>query len=511
MSAREVEVGAESALSVSMTGAALPPGRRELVKRLWVVAIPSYLQTFIGMSVGLWTSSLVGHLGETEELAAVGMGNVFVNLTGYSWIYGLAQAICTLSSQSWGAHSYHAVGLHLQRAFLILLIFADLPLLLLWLNSGPLLRAVGQSHEVARLVSLYTAIRAPGVLCQTLNGVVVKTLFSMSKTTITFGVSVASAICCIVLNFVLIRWLGFVGAPVAALATELLECTAICTFAWRDADFRRCWPGFSRHAWKEWGSFLKLACPSLFLCGIEWWTWDLQTFMAGFISALAQATQAVAPGLAGVQYCAGSALGAGATTVVGNLLGEGSALGAKRCSLLVVQLALALSCLQAWAFVAARATVPHWFTDDPDVYHSIVSILPLTIGFCFFDGLQTVFCGILVATGRQHIAAPLIFVCYWVLGLPIGVCLAFGVLGPRKMGLSGLWVGMLVGVVLHVLAFGTLVCRLNWEKIAEEVRERTQQEREAAEQSAACSAGAATFASEASSDTVSPPFLRSDA
>lgn len=46
-------------------------------------------------------------------------------------------------------------------------------------------------------------------------------------------------------------------------------------------------------------------------------------------------------------------------------------------------------------------------------------------GYIALDGLQSVLSGIIRGTGRQAVAAPVIFVSYYVIGLPTSFFLAF--------------------------------------------------------------------------------------
>eukprot|EP00927_Polykrikos_kofoidii_P049604 TRINITY_DN43642_c0_g1_i1.p1 TRINITY_DN43642_c0_g1~~TRINITY_DN43642_c0_g1_i1.p1 ORF type:complete len:524 (-),score=37.49 TRINITY_DN43642_c0_g1_i1:348-1817(-) len=454
-----------------------PPDNRDILRRLIVVSVPIYPLGLFGRCVGLFSCALVGRLGDTDALAAVGLANVVTNITGYSWLWGLSAAISTLSSQSWGARSYHAVGITLQRAFLILVCFADIPLVVLWLLSEPILLAVDQPPEVARLVALYAQIRIPGIFLQTVYVVVTRTLLSIGNSRIILLVSTVTMISNVAVSFLLIPRYGFIGAPVALLLCDVIQACAVCIFAGRDAAFRTCWSGLSREAWKNWSAFLRISFPSLIMIAVEWWTWDLLSLFAGWISPIAQATQAVVPRFTDIQYSVGEAFGTGATTVIGNLLGEGRAVLAKRSAWLSVVVVFVLMVLQFIVFLMSQEFFVPLLTNDAAIIGNITKMLPLTLVFSFIDGHQCLLSGILVGAGQQSIAAPIVCFCYWVVGLPLGLALAFGALGSKKWGLQGLWGGMLVGVILHAVLLGLVVLRLRWHKIAEEVQTRMVAER----------------------------------
>jgi MATE family multidrug resistance protein len=70
----------------------------------------------------------------------------FVN----AWQLGMASALETLCGQAYGAKQYSMIGIYLQRSWIILLLTALL-LVPLFVFTEPLLVALGQPADVARL------------------------------------------------------------------------------------------------------------------------------------------------------------------------------------------------------------------------------------------------------------------------------------------------------------------------------------------------------------------------
>lgn len=70
-------------------------------------------------------------------------------VTGFAITSGTTSALDTLCSQAWtGAQDRRLVGIHLQRAFVILSLM-HIPIALLWLNANRIFLAIGQDPEVA--------------------------------------------------------------------------------------------------------------------------------------------------------------------------------------------------------------------------------------------------------------------------------------------------------------------------------------------------------------------------
>jgi MATE family multidrug resistance protein len=71
-------------------------------------------------------------------------------------------------------------------------------------------------------------------------------------------------------------------------------------------------------------------------------------------------------------------------------------------------------------------------------------LLLVAAAFQLFDGLQTVATGALRGAGDTK--SPMIanFVAYWLIGLPAGYLLCFGL----GWGVLGIWIGLCAGLVL---------------------------------------------------------------
>jgi MATE family multidrug resistance protein len=92
--------------------------------------------------------------------------------------------------------------------------------------------------------------------------------------------------------------------------------------------------------------------------------------------------------------------------------------------------------------------IAHLFTPDPGVIAAAVPLLLIAAGFQFFDGVQITATGALRGAGNTH--APFItqLVCYWFIGMPLGILLGF----HEKLGAVGLWLGLLIALTCGAFA-----------------------------------------------------------
>ena len=88
------------------------------------------------------------------------------------------------------------------------------------------------------------------------------------------------------------------------------------------------------------------------------------------------------------------------------------------------------------------ASIARLFTPDRAVIAAAVPLLLIAAGFQFFDGIQITATGALRGAGNT--TAPFLtqLVCYWAIGMPLGILLGF----HEKLGAAGLWWGLLIAL-----------------------------------------------------------------
>ncbi len=94
------------------------------------------------------------------------------------------------------------------------------------------------------------------------------------------------------------------------------------------------------------------------------------------------------------------------------------------------------------------AQIARLFTPDRNVIAAAVPLLLVAAGFQFFDGVQITATGALRGAGNT--TAPFLtqLVCYWFVGMPLGILLGF----REKLGAAGLWLGLLIALTCGAFA-----------------------------------------------------------
>nr|CAD1838201.1 unnamed protein product [Ananas comosus var. bracteatus] len=118
----------------------------EVKKQVWLAG-PLIAGNLLQNIIQVISVMFVGHLGELP-LSGASMANSFAGVTGFSLLMGMGSALDTLCGQSFGAKQYHMLGIHMQRAMLVLML-VSVPLAVIWAYTGQFLVLCGQDVEIA--------------------------------------------------------------------------------------------------------------------------------------------------------------------------------------------------------------------------------------------------------------------------------------------------------------------------------------------------------------------------
>ncbi|XP_069001765.1 multidrug and toxin extrusion protein 1-like [Embiotoca jacksoni] len=428
------------------------------------LAGPVFISQLMSFLIGFVSMVFCGHLGKTE-LAGVALAMAVINVTGISIGCGLASACDTLISQTYGSGNLKRVGLILQRGVLILLL-ACFPCWAVLINTQPILLAVRQSTEVARLAQLYVKIfmpALPAVFMYQLQERYLQNQGIMWPQVISGAIgNVLNA----VINYVFLNVLdlGVAGSAAANTISQYSLAVFLFVYICFRGLHKATWDGWSQDCLQDWGPFLHLAIPSMMMLCLEWWLYEIAGFLAGIISEVELGAHSIVYELSVVAFMFPMGFSVAASVRVGNALGAGNTEQAKLSSKVSLICTSIISCFVGACLVAAKDVIGYIFTTEKDVIQRVADIMKIYSFTHVADAFAGVTGGIVRGTGKQKIGAVCNLVVYYFIGFPIGVSLMF----PVKMGIVGLWAGFLICVLLQSTFFVVFLCKLNWKKATEE-------------------------------------------
>ncbi|XP_030009143.1 multidrug and toxin extrusion protein 1 isoform X2 [Sphaeramia orbicularis] len=396
-------------------------------------------------------------------------GPLTINLTTTSTGYGLTVACDTLISQTFGSKNMKRVGVILQRSSLILLLFC-LPCWALLINSYNLLSLMQQEDEVARIAQLYVMAFLPAVPAMFLHQLQVTYLQNQGIILPQMYTAAAANIFNLGVNYVLIisLQLGVVGSAIANGLSQIIICLLLFAYIrWRKLHVQT-WGGWSTECLQEWGSYMKLAIPSVFMICFEWWIWEIGGFLAGSLGEVDLAAQHVILELSAITYMFPLGVYAAACVRVGNALGAGNTARAIVTCKVSLFLSGVLAVLQGIVIASSKSVIGYIFTSDDKIVEIVSQNLTVYTFVQLFDAVLCVCSGILVGAGMQKIAAFSNLVSYYCIGLPVGIALMFA----AQLRTLGLWLGLLICVILEMGFFLVLIFKLDWKKVTRKALKR---------------------------------------
>ncbi|KAL0383352.1 UNVERIFIED_CONTAM: protein DETOXIFICATION 24 [Sesamum calycinum] len=203
------------------------------------------------------------------------------------------------------------------------------------------------------------------------------------------------------------------------------------------------WKGFSLAALKDIPPVVKLSISSGLMVCLELWYYAILVLIAGYMKNAEVAISAFS-------VC----------VRVANELGRGDA-KAVIFSIKVLLCTSVLIGILCWILcIVFGNKIGYLFSNDEEVAKT-VSDLSLLLAFSIlFNSIYPVFSGVAVGAGLQATVAIVNVVCFYLIGLPIGLVLGYS----THLQVKGLWIGMLCGVITETLALSFLMWRTNWDE-----------------------------------------------
>jgi multidrug resistance protein, MATE family len=236
-------------------------------------------------------------VGTTETLAAASISNIMYDLWFYCMV-GAASALETLGSQSWGAGDAQALR---KWACICLTLLTAMNMVgtIVVCFSGPIAQhLLGQTPEVAALVSTFCKALAPGMFPLSWTLVLHQVLQIQGRVLTPMLIVIAAFIVNIGAHGAFIHALGFSGAPVATTVSRLLMF--LLTLAY--AQWQGLMPGLTFVSRKELsiassmlkskGPFLALALFGTLMMGLEAASFDVTTAFAAYLGEVQVAAHA---------------------------------------------------------------------------------------------------------------------------------------------------------------------------------------------------------------------------
>ncbi|OVA18639.1 Multi antimicrobial extrusion protein [Macleaya cordata] len=438
-------------------------------KKMWGIAGPAILTAVSQFSIGFVTVAFIGHLGDLE-LAAVSVVQNVIEGFVYGVMLGMGSALETLCGQAVGAGQFNMLGIYMQRSWIITGVTA-LILIPFYIFASPILKLLHQSKDISELAGRYSIWVIPQLFAYAVNFPIQKFLQSQSRVWVMTIISMVTLVIHVLLNWVLVTKLGYGlgGAAIAGNISWWLIILAQIIYV-VSGYFPDAWTGFSVLAFQNLYGFVKLSLASAIMLCLELWYFTAIILLVGGLKNPEIAVDAISICMNLQLWALMVAIGfnAAISVRVSNELGAGHPKAAKFSLVVAVSTSILFGILFTAAILASRDQFPKLFTSKPIVMKETSKLGYFLAATIFINSIQPVLHGVAVGAGWQFQVALINIVCYYVFGLPVGAILGYKV----KLGVEGIWSGMLVGCLLQTVILLVVMLRTNWQKEALQAEDR---------------------------------------
>ncbi|KAL1531119.1 protein DETOXIFICATION 25-like isoform X1 [Salvia divinorum] len=430
-------------------------------KKIWRVAFPSVISRVSSFGTIVVTQSFIGHISSVDLAGYALVQTLLVRFVN-GILIGMSSATETLCGQAYGAKQYHMMGIFLQRSWLVDLLSMTI-LLPLFLLGAPIFRLLGQEEDIAVSAGYISLWFIPFNYAIVFALTIQMYLQAQQKNRIIAYLSVLQFVVHFPLSYLFVYILEW-GVGGAMLALNMSQwVTIIGEFiyifgGWCPAS----WTGFSMAAFKDIFPVVKLSIASGLMVCLELWYYAILVLVAGYMKNAEVAISAfsICLNINGWEFmiCLGI-LGA-ACVRVANELGRGDA-NAVRFAIKVLLGTSVVIGVVVWILcLVFGSQLGYLFTQEAPVAEAVSDLAVLLAFSVLFNSIYPVFSGVAVGAGMQSTVAIINVVCFYIIGLPVGLVLGY----VTSLQVKGLWIGMLCGVITETIALSFMMWRTNWDE-----------------------------------------------
>ncbi|KAK7270826.1 hypothetical protein RJT34_26277 [Clitoria ternatea] len=448
----------------------LPDSIKEVIS-ISKIAIPMILTGLLLYCRSMISMLFLGHLGELS-LAGGSLALGFANITGYSILSGLAMGMEPICGQAFGAKRFKLLGLCLQRTTLLLL-FTSIPISLLWLYMKQILIFCGQDEAIATQAQLYLLHSIPDLIAQSFLHPLRIYLRTQSITLPLTLCATFSIFLHIPINYFLVSYLGLgiKGVALSGVWTNFNLVASLVVYVVFSGTHKKTWGGFSFECFSQWKTLLNLAIPSCVSVCLEWWWYEIMILLCGLLvnPRATVASMGILIQTTSLLYIFPSSLSFSVSTRVGNKLGAQKPSKARLSAIVGLSCSFMSGVLAMVFALMVRNTWASMFTKDKEIVTLTSLVLPI-IGLCELGNCpQTTGCGVLRGTARPKVGANINLGCFYLVGMPVSIWLAFF----TGYDFQGLWLGLLAAQGSCAVTMLVVLFRTDWEFEAKRAKKLT--------------------------------------
>ncbi|MBN3564821.1 MATE family efflux transporter [Aliamphritea spongicola] len=435
------------------------------IKTILILGLPIIIAQLSQTAIG-FVDTLMAARVSAEDLAAVALGSSFW-LPILLSMGGILMATTPLVAHHVGAGEEKETRVQFQQGQWIALCLTVIAIILLN-NNTALLEYMDIHGSLLAKTQAYLSALSWGVPAILFYQVIRSYCEGFGKTRPIMKIGILALLCNIPLNYIFIYGklglpaMGGVGCGWASAIVMWIMAIASSLYISKSELFKpiKLFNQWQNPQRKPLGSILRLGIPIGFTLLIEVSMFSVIALLVARLGEVVVAAHQITISFTGMIFMLPLSIAMAITIRVGQQLGAKNREGARftaTSGLLLTGSFSVVSC----SFMYLMATpIAQMYTPLTDVVVLASSLIVIAAIFQFSDAIQVVAAGAL--RGYKDTSVPLlvVFVAYWLIGLPSGYILGLTDLLVPAMGAAGFWYGLVIGLTVAAILLPWRLFRL---------------------------------------------------
>lgn len=438
-------------------------------KKIWRVALPGIIARVCAFGTLVVTQSFMGHIGETDLAGYALVQTLSVRFVN-GILLGMSSATETLCGQAFGAGQDHMMGIYLQRSWIVDLITLTI-MLPVFIFGTQIFLLVGEAESIATSGGYISLWFIPFVYNFVFSLTIQMYLQAQSKNMIIAWISVFQFTVHIPLSLLFVYKLnmGVSGAMIALSFSSwfLVIGEFIYIFGgWCPHS----WKGFTVAAFKDLLPVVKLSISSGVMVCLELWYNAFLVLLAGYMAdaEVAIAAFSICLNINVWELMINLGFLGAACVRVANELGRGNAKAVKFTIKVLLGTSITIGVFFFVLCLSFGNKLAYLFTSDERVANAISDLSFLLSFSVLLNSVYPVLSGVAVGAGMQGAVAVVNFVCYYLIGIPLGALLGY----MTTLEVKGIWIGLICGVLTQTITIVYMIWKTDWDEQVKKASER---------------------------------------
>lgn len=451
------------------------------VKKLSLISFPTTLYYLFVLLMQTINLIFIGAKYNSKEMAeSISACNLYINCTLFAVTMGIISGMDALCSNAYALKKYYLMGLYVHRARIVTYFVTFIIIIIHIFTAKYVFNLFNLSEKVKADAVVYVYYSLIYAFFDVQSSIVLRYLNVIRKSYIGF---IILAICILfhpLWNYIFIYVLdwGLIGSAWAFNIGRIMLFILGTGYLWifnpvPEASFsinKKCFN--LKGLW----DFFKYSIGFALLMCAEWWPFELLTLLSSFMSEIDYNVHIYSTQINSLLFSIGVGISLATTIYISDYIAKCDVKIAKKAALYATIYGMMCIGVISVVLFFLRKNILRMFTQNNDIIERGQPVIFYLCFTCFLDTTQYTLSSVLRGLGKQTLASIMGFIQFYLIMLSLAYY--FGIY--LKMGVTGIWLAILIGDISAAIIFLTNLLILDWHKVKEETLKRLENDNKTA-------------------------------